>query len=384
MWFRPAEQKPETCRSDCYFQKDEFLTDLKVLKTKSQNFFEIHMLTAQLYDLADELYRLAPWQWMFEDELIGLRHPGTKELAQISIMGANGQHISLALYLGEEALLRFNTMHQELPEGEELPQEDGMALVLESRQLQVSFGDRGELSKAELAEIKRLKRKYRGGNYPQFQSFHPGRCPRSINDKEAEWLVHALTQTKEVALMLRAGLIAHKRTGKQGLESITREFHDGVWRTTWVPTDSRTFDFPAPAPDTSLVAKVAQHPGSDVDCHFQIIPNPIGASRENSVFPYLALSVDRNSGFIFGMELISVEEQPHEQMIASVPDHFLRQWDRQQLRPTSLRVATRGTHAMLEKTAAELGIPLVLDAELPALQAALSSVMRSLGHDDDF
>jgi hypothetical protein len=52
--------------------------------------------------------------------------------------------------------------------------------------------------------------------------------------------------------------------------------------------------------------------------------------------------------------------------------------------PTSLRVATRGTHAMLEKTAAELGIPLVLDAELPALQAALSSVMRSLGHDDDF
>jgi hypothetical protein len=39
---------------------------------------------------------------------------------------------------------------------------------------------------------------------------------------------------------------------------------------------------------------------------------------------------------------------------------------------------------MLEKTAAELGIPLVLDAELPALQAALSSVMRSLGHDDDF
>jgi hypothetical protein len=100
MWFSPAEQKPETCRSDCYFQKDEFLTDLKVLKTKSHNFFEIHMLTAQLYDLADELYRLAPWQWMFEDELIGLRHPRTKELAQISIMGANGEHISLALYLG--------------------------------------------------------------------------------------------------------------------------------------------------------------------------------------------------------------------------------------------------------------------------------------------
>lgn len=39
---------------------------------------------------------------------------------------------------------------------------------------------------------------------------------------------------------------------------------------------------------------------------------------------------------------------------------------------------------MLEKTAAELGIPLVLDAELPAQQAALSSVMSFLGRDGGF
>ena len=45
------------------------------------------MLT-HLYDLADELNRIAPWIWMSEDQHIGLRHPATGELAHMSLMGA--------------------------------------------------------------------------------------------------------------------------------------------------------------------------------------------------------------------------------------------------------------------------------------------------------
>jgi len=110
------------------------------------------MPTAALYDLADELYRLAPWQWMYEDQLIGLRHPVTGELAQISIMGISGEHLCLALYLGEEALHRFNFSHNELPEDEELPLDDALMLILESRQLQVSFDGRNQLAKSDLAD----------------------------------------------------------------------------------------------------------------------------------------------------------------------------------------------------------------------------------------
>jgi len=37
--------------------------------------------TSRLYDLADQLYHLSPWAWMTEDQVIGIRHPETGELA---------------------------------------------------------------------------------------------------------------------------------------------------------------------------------------------------------------------------------------------------------------------------------------------------------------
>jgi len=335
------------------------------------------MPTAALYDLADELYRLAPWQWMYEDQLIGLRHPVTGELAQISIMGISGEHLCLALYLGEEALHRFNFSHNELPEDEELPLDDALMLILESRQLQVSFDGRNQLAKSDLAEIKSLGRKYRGGNYPKFRSFHPGHCPKGIDEAEAEWMVHAMTQILLVAPLLRAGHTGHQRSGKNGQESLTRECSAAVWQTTWLPTDDRIYDFPTPAPSADLVAKVAQHPtGKPMECQFQLLTTPVGASRETSVFPYAVLSVDTNSGFVFGLDLVTVEKQSLGAMNASVPDTFLRQWDRHKLRPASLQVSTLATHAILEETATALGITLTLETELPALQEALSSATR--------
>ena len=337
------------------------------------------MPTAALYDLADALYRLAPWQWMFEHQLIGLRHPVSGELAHISIMGARGDHLSLALYLGADSLHRFNYLQHELLADEELPQEDGIALVLESRQLQVSFDGRAALSKRGLAEIKHLGRKYRGGNYPQFRSFHPGRCPTSLSELDAEWLLHALTQILAVAPTLKRHPDGHQRQGDRFIETLTREFHDDAWRTTWVLADTRRFDFPTPAPDAALVARVARHPSRPVvECQFQLIPSPVGRTPETSVFPYIALSVDRDSGFIFGLEMLSMEHQSHEAMLASVPDCFLRQWDKNALCPASLHVATLATHAMLGPTATALGIPLVLKTKLPALQAALGSAMGFL------
>ena len=129
--------------------------------------------TTRLYDLADQLYHLAPWAWMTEDQIIGIRHPETGEFAYISIMGALGSHLCLALYLGDEALHRFNLMQREDPCDPSFPQQDSLGLVLETRQLQVAFGSRQDLGKHEIASIKSLGRKYRGENWPSMRSYFP-------------------------------------------------------------------------------------------------------------------------------------------------------------------------------------------------------------------
>jgi len=298
------------------------------------------MSTAQLYDLADELYRLAPWKWMYEDQIIGLRHPQTGELAHISIMGHIGEHHSMALYLGESPLHRFNLLQDEESQAD-LSQEDRTQLILESRQLQVSFERRAALAKSELYEFKQQGRKYRGGNYPMLRSYHPGRSPAFINEAEAEWLIHAMTQAIEIAPTLEHDSVADLLEDDEGnLKAITREFRDGTWHTTWLPLDERIFVLPTPAPDPALVAEALAFPPSLVlECQFQLLPSPLGKSHENAVFPYTVFSVHEESGYIFGMDLLDVNKQSHEELIASVPDHFLRQWIKSEINPEAIFVA---------------------------------------------
>ncbi|MES2708972.1 MAG: hypothetical protein V4726_20420 [Verrucomicrobiota bacterium] len=335
---------------------------------------------ARLYETADALYKLAPWKWMNETQVIGLRHPETGELARLSLMGSAGEHTSLAIYLGEEALHRFNLMQHAAGEGIELTQEDGAALILDSRQVQASFTVRDELFKSERGEIKTLGRKYRGANWPCFRSFRPGRAPGPVNAEEAVWLQHGMEQLMAVAPLLDSDPFAHYRAGENGTEILTRERNDGVWRTVWTPDDERLFSFPSPEPSELLTAKVARHTRkADVECHFALIPNPVGPSPAERVYPYMVISVESSGGFVLGMEMLSVDEHPYEELIASTPDHFLRQWDAHSIRPASISVASEATRALLAPAAKALSVPLHVRHHLPALDACMSSLSSFMG-----
>lgn len=331
---------------------------------------------AHLYELADALCQLAPWEWIEETRLIGLRHPESGELAHLSIMGSEAVHRAVAVYLGRDALHRFNLIQDGDLHGISLAHDDHMALILESRQLQVSFESRDMLFKEELAEIKRLGRKYRGGNWPTFRSFHPGHAPGPVTEEEVVWLTHAIEQLLVVAPVLRDEGFRDSRTGPDGhAEFLTRERFDGEWRTSWSRVDPTLFKFPTPAPSPELVAMVAAQPHAvEIDCAFALLPTPVGPRRSQSLFPYLAFCMEPKSRMIVGFELLSVENQSHEQMVASVPDTFLRIWQRAGVRPASLRVASRVAEAALRQTAQALKVRLHHRDTLPELAALIQSM----------
>ncbi|HYF35848.1 MAG TPA: hypothetical protein VD994_11195 [Prosthecobacter sp.] len=332
------------------------------------------MNRAALYDLADRLYRLEPWMWMREEQIIGLKHPETGEMGYLSVMGASGIHRTLAVYLGEEALHRFNLIQEAGYQGIDLRQEDVMTLVLESRQLQMNFCRRQELFAAESAEIKALKRKYRGENWPCFRSFKPGHAPARAEGEELRWLEVGAEQILALAPALRQDLFGDTRGGKAGLEHMTREWSDGEWRTVWRARDQRLHEFATPSADAALVAEVAAlKAGPQVECQFELIPAPIG-EEGSAVFPYLALTVDSRSGAVLGMEMLSLESQSHAELIAQAPNDFLKQWLQLGVRPARIQVATATTAALLDKTAKALKMPLQRVGYLPALDQAVRSL----------
>jgi len=333
----------------------------------------------QIHDLADALYKLAPWEGMLEHQLIALRHPETGRLDHISIMGQAGNHYCLALYLGPTARHRFNLMQEADYEGIQLSQEDALSLILDTQQLQASFSPRADLFKSELAEIKTLGRKYRGGNWPSFRSFKPGHSPTRTDPAETAWLATAIEQVLEVTPTIRPfedDTLRHE--ADQNL-ILTREHIAGIWTTTWTPDDDRIFTLPTPEPDAFLLEKVRRHSRAiDIEIHFQLLPSAIGKSREDSIFPYLILCVEPRSHFVLGVNMLSAEDKSHDELIASVPTEFLRICDTHSIRPASINVASAMTAALLTPTATALDIPYKLHPHLPALDSALHSMMGAV------
>lgn len=329
-------------------------------------------MTSALYDLADRFHRLAPWKWMDESQVIRLIHPDMGESGYLSVMGAAGEHVCLAVYVGEDALRRFHLMQSDDASDPEISQEDHLHLILEARQLQCAFGSRGELRKDELAEIKQLGRKYRGDHWPMFRSFRPGHAPGPLNDEEAMFLAHALEQLLVIAPTLQDDPLGDSRLVNDEIEVITREYRDGTWRSIWTVIDSRSHEWPTPEPDPMLVEKIESHARLvDIECSFQLVPNPVGRNPRSNLFPYIAITADAKTGMVFGMEILSVEKQSHHELIASVPNVFLRHWDKVGIRPASIRVSSITTYSMLEIAAADLNTPMRRGNRLPMIDRIL-------------
>lgn len=333
-------------------------------------------MPSEAYDLADRLLQLAPWEWMPEIYLIALDDPDSGQRHHISLMGMNGIHRTLALYLGPEARFRFNRIQESR---NDMPRDDLVALILDTPQHQCSFAEREDLFPSELAAIKAAGRKYRDEDYPTFRAFQPGRCPAPADEVQTRLLLTAIEQVLEVTPSIRLGDDT-LRLGNDRPEILTRRFIEGGWRTEWTEDDIQLFEFPSPRPAEILVETVRRHRrATALEVAFLLIPNPIGESRETSVYPYILLVVESSTRLIIGVELLTVESLPHKALIASVPDHFLRLCNKSGIRPSSLSVVSPATAALLTPTAEALGIRLQRKKRLPSLDAALGSLLGALG-----
>jgi hypothetical protein len=125
-----------------------------------------------LYDAADELKALAPWEWMLDSDLFAVRDPESGQIGYCCVMGNLGEHYALAVYLGADGLRGY----EEVASGA-YAERPAQALFAQ-RCLMVSFEDRELLDKESYAQIKALGRKYRGRQaWPELRDYTPGYLP---------------------------------------------------------------------------------------------------------------------------------------------------------------------------------------------------------------
>jgi len=321
-----------------------------------------------LYDAAMRVKELAPWEWMTEEDLFGVQDPETGELGFVSVMGALGEHYSVAVYLGARALYDFLALEEA---GDIAPPES----ILEISQLQASFEDREVLRDQDRQIIKQLGLKFRGRNaWPLFRSYRPGYFPWHLEADEARYLTVVLEQVLDVAPRFRddpALLITDD--DESYLVRVARRKGKALH---W---EDQIIEVPPPEHppiqlmmDIPLLEKLKQSSRrvSRIEMDFFMFPVPFQEERgARPQFAYMLLTVEAQSGFVLGSDLLK-PEPTLESMWGQVPMYAVRHFATLGVVPQEVAVRSGLLFHLLKPLAEELHFTLKPSYSLRALDNA--------------
>ena len=325
-----------------------------------------------LYQAAIRVKELAPWQWMSETDVFGVRNPETGELGFVSVMGELGQHLAVAVYLGAGGLYNFWAYQQE----DSAPPE----ALLDILHLQAAFQDRDLLRPKDRDVIRQLGLKFRGRQaWPLFHSYRPGFFPWYLEGWEARFLTIALEQAVEVALRFRENpSLLNTPDGRSYLMRVSRRAGDTfVW-------EDQVVDVPPGEPesipvvmDPEALERVKRLPKSQLtlEMDFFVLDTPVQDSVERPVFPYMLLLVDRDSDMILTAELLT-PQQGLLQMWGELPLKLVHEIERIGVAPR--RIAVRGPllAALFQTLVQELGFEVSSKGKLRSLDRAKRSLLK--------
>ena len=331
----------------------------------------------RLYELAAELKKLAPWEWMDESEIFGVENPETKEIGFVSVMGMLGEHLSVGVYLGAEGLYDFWDFQEAGPTAEPFA-------LFEIPQLQVSFENREDIEKQDREMITQLGLKFRGKqNYPIFQSIRPRFMPWFITSGEAQILIYAIEQTLDVAPRVRENpnFLPTEKDEVYLVRAAEKQGKTLVWR-------DEMREIPPPADQEfviniplALVDKLKAFPQNknfvlEIDLFYA--PTPVGEKGKRPYIPRMLMLADASSGMIAGFQLIQPQEDDLENYTA-IGEHLFAELQKLNVRPREIRVASDALFELLKGLNQKLNIKLRQSDDLRAIEAAKEGLFGFLG-----
>ena len=255
----------------------------------------------RLYELMGELRDLAPWEYMYEDNIFGVQFPETGNLGFVSVMGSLGEHFAIAVYMGKKGLEGFLTMQRM---GHKLAPD----IVLQVPQLQAAFENREMITPEDRKIIKQLDLKFRGKNaWPQFRSYRPGCFPWYLEKEEAQMLIHGLEQLMNVAPRFKKDPAMLEPSEQDG-KLLVRVQENGKW-----VDGPQELKFPAEPPlqlrmnmDALHELKSMKKQNATVEVDIQMMEEAVrDKSFDRPYFPFMLMIAEKQSHMILGFDLLS-------------------------------------------------------------------------------
>lgn len=256
----------------------------------------------ELYEQAKALRRMAPWQWMYDTDLFGVRNPDTGEVGYCCIMGRGGEFLGLAVYRGRAGLASYEKLQEINQDGPMLPANP----AFEQDCLMVSFNARQDIHEQEHERIRSLGLRFRGPtHWPSFSDYSPGMFPWPIQtEAQGRFLLVAMQQAMEVATLCRQDqdLLDHVEDSAPCL--LVREQEGGNWQDQWLPMTTYEPDLPAVITHSlflrsNLGSLASANSEWAVDLFY--FPNPVQETpQQRPYLPLMLLVADLSTGLILG------------------------------------------------------------------------------------
>lgn len=329
----------------------------------------------RLYAAADAFYRLAPWEWVDDDCVFGVRCLETKEVYYCIVLGALGEVFALIAYEGAEGLEGYyKCLSGEIEEGPLAPEHQ--------RALMASFEDRADLDPHDRAILASLGRKYRGAKaWPLFRHILPGYFPWFLSDIQARTLAVCLEQAVEVLPRVARdpGLLPDPTSGLF-LMRLPRAMAGGQveWQDETVPAPPkpRKARPQVPVDEVGIQRLLRQPKQRTGDWEIGYAYTPISVQQDTGQRPYLLrllLITDAESGLVLTVHL----EVPGPHLIA-FRDKLLACLGEAPRWPRRLLVNHDDMAALAAPIAKALGISMKKVRRLPAFEMAYEGLLEHM------
>jgi len=335
-----------------------------------------------LCQLASMIQQMAPWNFMEETDVFGFVDPETSELGFVSVMGKLGEHRAIAVYRGVEGLYGWRHFEEALQLDPKSV--DAHDLFFEIPQIQLSFESSTLLEKRDRAIIKASGFKFPRNQQPRFRSYRPGYLPWFITAEEASHLIYALAQTLNVAsrIFTEADLLPLNEAPEDcnylirvpRMKESQPQWEDSFVSINPPPTHLVPFSL-----EESMMKQLKALGASGViEIDLFNLPARVGRSYERPRLIYALLTVEPDSGFVLGMELLEAIDGM-DLMYASLVEKLASQFVEHQIVPEEIKACSNKLLNVLQPLEDELDIALTFAKTLPALNRARRSLMEHFG-----
>ncbi len=322
-------------------------------------------LWKRLIEESGKFKELAPWDWMWESDIFGVKNPATGEIGYCCVMGNAGIFWALAVYMGEEGLAAYYKIKSSKYKNDD-------NLMFEQNCLMASFEDRELLEKLDREILTRLNFQFSGRkSYPVFRRHLPGMAPYFLNKEEAEFLLVALRQTMEMSGKIKANPNYLKPKIK-GQILLLQPGDGGKWSEEWVYPlllgKKMEIDIKPYFERMRKIKESADSRGGAMELDFFYFP-AVMEDEQRPYLPYGYLALDSASYFILDMNIFKRAD------LASVfPDKFLAIFERMRYFPEKILVKRDEAYDLIKPFADFFNIPLEKVKRLPAIADAKKSM----------